>query len=75
MAILTMRRSADGPRDGKERINSAITMRSTWRLTEEATGKTADAAGWRPSNRHPNSDSRITMGSKLSQHSQAILYL
>lgn len=61
MTILSMRRSAEEPREEKERINSAMARTSTWRLTEEATRKTADAAGWRPSNRHSNSNSRITM--------------
>ena len=61
MTILSMRRSAEEPREEKERINSAMARTSTWRLTKEATRKTADAAGWRPSNRHSNSNSRITM--------------
>jgi len=61
MTILSMRRSAEEPREVKEGKKSALVKTSTWRLTEEATSKTADAAGWRPSNRHSNSNSRITI--------------
>ena len=57
--ILSMRRSAEEPRGRKESRNSAMAKTSTWHLTEKAINQTADAAGWRLSNRHSNFNSRM----------------